>query len=84
MHRGTSPQHIFSQRCPTLKANAVTELSKTKQESRDQDLAVWVYTSPNVLAWVGSVSVDFGKAADLTQLKAEVLTISRKVLEQAL
>lgn len=47
-------------------------------------MAVCVYTSPNVLAWVGTVSVDFGKAADLTQLKAEVLTISRKILEQAL
>lgn len=36
------------------------------------------------LAWVGSVSVVFGKAASLTQLKAGVLTISGTFLEQAL
>lgn len=39
--------------------------------------------APNALAWAGSVSAAFGKAVRLTQLKAEVLTISRKVLEQA-
>lgn len=39
--------------------------------------------APNALAWVGRVSVAFGKAAGLTQLESEVLTISRKVLERA-
>lgn len=38
----------------------------------------------NALAWAGSVSVDIGKAPSLTQLKAKVLSTSRKVWEQTL